>query len=198
MTCEAVVQCEPHTARVSDGDAGRIRRLTSEIALGNPEAFAHLYKAKFGHVYAVARRVTRFDEESCLDIVQDTMIRVIRHIRPFNDARTLDNWLTCVTRSVAYDHLRRERRRRIRERRAVDGRPTAMADDTQQTLERIEWVRRELRGLDRVAGEIIELRFRAGLTLSAIGQRLGIGTGAVHGRLTRAIARLRKRSLDDE
>ena len=198
MTCEAVVQCEPPIVTVSDRDARYVRRLTSEIASGSPEAFARLYKARFGHVYAVARRTTRFDEESCLDIVQDAMMRVIRHIRPFDDARTLDNWLTCVTRSVAYDHLRRERRRRIRERRAADGRPTVVSDDTQEILERAEWVRRELRGIDRIGAEIIELRFRAGLTLKAIGERLGISAGAVHGRLTRAIARLRKRGLDDE
>ncbi len=198
MTCEAVVQCEPPIVTVSDRDAGNVRHLTSEIASGSAEAFARLYKAKFGHVYTVARRTTHFDEDACLDIVQDAMIRVIRHIRLFDDARTLDNWLTCVTRSVAYDHLRRERRRRIRERRAANERPTVTFDDTREIMERVEWVRRELSGIDRASAQIIELRFRAGLTLKAIGKRLGMSTGAVHGRLTRAIARLRKRGSGDE
>lgn len=180
------------------GDVRDVRGLTSEIASGNPEAFAQFYRAKFGHVYAVARGTTHFDENTCLDIVQDTMMRVIRYMKPFEDANTLNNWLTRVTRTVAYDHLRRERRWRIRERNAMDGRATVTPDDVQEILERVEWVRRELRGLDRAAGEIIELRFRAGLTFEAIGRRLRIGPGAVHGRLTRAIARLRRRALSDE
>jgi RNA polymerase sigma factor (sigma-70 family) len=180
------------------GDVKDVRRLTSEIASGNPEAFARLYRARFAHMYAAARSATRFDEGACLDIVQDTMMRVIRYMKPFEDVRALDNWLTCVTRSVAYDHLRRERRRRARERNAVVGHTAVVVDDTQEIQERLDWVRRELRGLDRAAGAIIELRFRAGLTLEAIGRRLGIRAGAVHGRLTRAITRLRKRALEDE
>lgn len=173
-------------------------RLTGEIASGNPEAFARLYRAKFGHVLAVARRVTGFDEDASLDIVQDTMMRVIRYIRPFDDVHVLDRWLARVTRSVAIDHLRRERRRRMRESAAVDERVKGASDDVEKVQERLEWVQRELRGLDRVTAEMIELRFRVGMTLASIGQRLGIGAGAVHGRLNRTIAKLRQRAMNDE
>lgn len=178
-----------------------VRRVTREIASGNPEAFARFYKAKFNHIYAVARSATGFDEHAALDVVQDAMMRVIRYIRPFDDARVFDNWLTRVTRSAALDHLRRQRRRRLREQKAAEGRPAVVNEtDFHDLQERLDWLRGELSGLDRVAGEIIELRFRAGLTLSAIGKRLGLGTGAVHGRLNRALAKLRERSreLNDE
>ena len=129
-------------------------------------------------------------------------MRVIRYMRLFDDEQALDRWLACVARSVAFDHLRRERRRRLREREAMDQRATGADNDAQDqdVLERLDWVRRELRGLDRVAAEIIELRFRAGLTLEAIGQRLGLTVGAVHGRLMRAVAKLRRKAgeLGDE
>ena len=69
-------------------------------------------------------------------------------------------------------------------------------DDSHEIMERIDWVRRELRGLDRAAADIVELRFRAGLTLEAIGQQLGLSVGAVHGRLVRTIAKLRKRTSE--
>ncbi len=176
-----------------------IGRVTGEIASGKPEAFARFYRAKFELVYRVARRTTSLDEASCMDIVQDAMMRIIRHIRPFDDAASMDRWLTCVTRSVAYDHLRRERRRRRWEREAAENR-LETTDDDDGFQERLDWVRRELQGLDRAAAEIVELRFRAGLTLAAIGQRLGLSVGAVHGRLARAIVKLRRRSseLHDE
>lgn len=206
----AAARVMPAWPRLPDGghraatvsDVNEIARITGEIASGCPEAFAQLYRAKFDLVYAVARRTTRCGEDVCLDIVQDAMMRVIRYMRPFDDADALDRWLACVTRSVAFDHLRRERRRLLREREAADHRATAADHDARDRdiLERLDWVRQELRGLDRVAAEIIELRFRAGLTLEAIGQRLGLTVGAVHGRLMRAVAKLRRKAseLGDE
>ncbi len=186
-------------ARAAAGsDVNDIARITGEIASGCPEAFAQLYRAKFDLVYAVARRTSRCGEDVCLDVVQDAMMRVIRYMRPFDDGQALDRWLVCVTRSVAFDHLRRERRRWLRERQAMDQRTRAADNDAQDqdVMERLDWVRRELRGLDRVAAEIVELRFRAGLTLEAIGQRLGLTVGAVHGRLMRAVAKLKRRASE--
>lgn len=177
-----------------EGDVNDVLRVTREIASGNTEAFARFYREKFEFVLRVARRTTRLDEDTCLDIVQDAMMRVIRYMKPFDDARAVDRWLTRVTRTVAYDHLRKERRRRMRERVAVDARARAVRSDTDDIDERVERVRREFGGLDRVSVEIIELRFRTGMTLAAIGRLLGISVGSVHGRLVRAVARLRKRT----
>lgn len=171
-----------------------VRRLTTEIASGDPEAFALFYKAKFGHVYAVAKKATGYDEQACLDVVQDTMMRVIRYMKPFGDEAILRNWLTRVTRTVAIDHLRKERRRRCREQRAMEGRSHVAVDSPSELFERLEWLRHEMSALDRVSAEIIELRFRAGMTLEAIGRRLGMGTGAVHGRLTRTVAKLKNQT----
>lgn len=171
-----------------------VRRLTTEIASGDAEAFARFYRSKFNHVYNVAKRATGFDEQGCLDVVQNTMLRVIRYMKPFDDEVRLRNWLVRVTRSAAFDHLRKERRRRCREQKAMEGRSQVEDEAPGELFERLDWLRHELRGLDRVSAEIIELRYRAGLTLEAIGRRLGMGTGAVHGRLTRTLAKLRKQS----
>ena len=168
--------------------------VTGAIASGDPQAFARLYRAKFNFVLTVARRITSFGEDACLDVVQDTMIRVIRYMRIFEDGNALDRWLICLTRSVAYDHLRVERRRQQRERASVDHQSMYASDEPDDVAARLEWVRRELRGLDRVAAEIIELRFRGGLTLKVIAERLGMTIGAVHGRMARSIARLRRRA----
>ena len=73
---------------------------------------------------------------------------------------------------------------------------TTLSDDPHDLAARLDWVRRELRGIDRVAAEIIELRFRGGLTLRAIGDRLGMSIGAVHARMTRAIGKLRQRASE--
>jgi RNA polymerase sigma-70 factor (ECF subfamily) len=172
------------------------RRITSAIASGDPEAFAVFYKAKFAYVYRIARDLTKSDEDVSLDVVQDTMVRVIRYARPFDDAKRFDRWLARVTKSVAYDYLRRERRRRGRERQAAERKAVERTNQGAESADLVDWVRGELATLDHLTAQIVDWRFRAGLTLEAIGQRLGLGTGAVHGRLTRALARLRRRTSE--
>jgi len=65
--------------------------------------------------------------------------------------------------------------------------------------EKVARIRRELSGLDGISAGIIELRFYADLTLKAIGERLGLSTGAVHTRLHRSMKALRRRmkEIDD-
>ena len=173
-----------------------VGRLTRAIASGDPEAFARLYEAKFDFVYQRVRRITGMEENACLDVVQDVMIRVIRGIKPLDDLRALEGWLVRVARNAAFDHFRKERRRRVRELAAMNGRSTVVQEEVERLHERTDWLRRELAGLDRVAADILELRFRAGLTLKSIGEQLGLSPSAVHGRLLRSIAKLRRRSRE--
>lgn len=173
-----------------------VRQLTRAIARGDRDAFAQLYTQKFDFALAVARRASRLDESACLDIVHDAMIRVIRSIRPIDTAAALDAWLARVVTSAAYDHLRAEHRRRRREAAALATKPPdSTAPD--HADERLEHLRAELAHLDRHAAELLDLRFRAGMTLEAIGRRLGLTPGAVHGRLGRILAGFRDAHADE-
>jgi RNA polymerase sigma factor (sigma-70 family) len=97
-------------------------QLTRDIASGNPEAFAQLYRARFDEMYRWARRATGRDEAFCLDVVQDAMMRIIRSLKPLQSERQLRGYLRAATQSCALDRLRSERRRRERERRAAGAR----------------------------------------------------------------------------
>ncbi|MFG0274778.1 MAG: RNA polymerase sigma factor [Phycisphaerales bacterium] len=172
-----------------------VRRITAAIASGDPEAFARLYKARFDFVYAVVRRRTGLDEAACLDIVQDAMLKVIRRMKPLPNEAALDAWLRRVALRCAYDHLRRERRLRSRERAAAkaDAAPAQSVDP-----DALDWLRDELGALDRATADLIDLRFRAGLTLGAIGRRVGLSPGAVDGRINRALDTVRKRADQED
>ena len=50
------------------------------------------------------------------DVFQETMLRVVRYIKPMPDDNALWAWLTRVARTALYDQLRRNRRRTDRER----------------------------------------------------------------------------------
>jgi len=173
-----------------------VRRLTSAIASGDAEAFARLYEAKFDYIYALARRATGLDESACLDIVQEAFLRAIRRMRTLDDAEALDRWLARVVRCAAYDHLRRERRRRRREAFAAGSTMMDPPEDEGLT-ERLAWLRSRLDRLDRASSEMLDLRFRAGMTLEAIGRRVGLTAGAVDGRIRRTVAKLRAEAPKD-
>lgn len=167
-----------------------VRELTTRIARGDREAFADFYRAWFDVIYTESRGITKRDESFCLDVVHDVMLRVIRSLRPVDTERQLAAWLKTVVRTCAYDRFRAERRRRTREQR---GAPSERIDPVDQALvERIEWLRREIDGLDAAHAGMLLLRYRFGWTLERIGSMLGMGPGAVDGRLSRAVARIRK------
>ncbi len=182
----------------STQDVDHIHSLTAATASGDPEAFARLYKAKFNFVLRVVRKTTGYDEQTSLDMVQDVMLRVIRSMKPFQDEQALDAWLACMARHVAFDYVKRDRRRRMRELASMNGRYVDEVENIEALNEKVAWIRRELSGLDRVSAGMIELRFYTGLTLKAIGERLGLSTGAVHRRILSSIKQLRLRMKEED
>ncbi|UCD74291.1 MAG: sigma-70 family RNA polymerase sigma factor [Phycisphaerales bacterium] len=168
-----------------------IQQLTAAIASGDTEAFGHFYEMWFDFMYAQARRATQRDETTCLDIVQDAMMRVIRSIRPFEEEARFRRWLTAVVNSCAYDRLRSESRRKAREQVAADRRPDHETVD--DLRERLDWLRDELGKLDDFTARLLTMRHRFGWTLKQIGTAVGLSPSAVDGRLSRALGALRRR-----
>jgi RNA polymerase sigma factor (sigma-70 family) len=164
--------------------------LTTAAARGDEAAVAAFYRRYFDLIYGHARQVSRRDESFCLDVVQEAMLRVVRTIRPIDSDTRLVAWLKLVVKSVAYDLLRKERRRRGHEAARSSGAANACESHTAE--DRLNWLRRELLALDPDLVRLIELRFARGWTLARIGALLGLSTGTIDGRLRRAIGTLRR------
>lgn len=172
--------------------------LTRAIASGDTEAFARFYRAWFDRMFVMARQCTGRDESFCLDVVQDSMVRVIRSIPELNTDVELERWLHVVVRSCALDRLRRERRRSLRERRSDQTTPKATsARDDQDGEDRIAWLRKQLSQLPPEQAHLLSLRYRLGWTLARIGRALGIKPGAVDGRINRTIKTLQAHATED-
>ena len=89
--------------------------LTAAVADGDPDAFSYLYNRYFQALCNEARRVSRRDEAFCLDVVHDSMLRVLKRLGPLETEGQLIGWLMTVVRRCSYDLLRAEQRRRRRE-----------------------------------------------------------------------------------
>ena len=174
--------------------AGDVLALTTAIHRGDTAAFAVFYEAWFDRIYALARALTRRDEAFCLDVVQDTMLRVVRALRPMPDGIALERWLKKVVHSTALDGLRRDVRRARREQKtAVDAGNAALgtAPSALDLEERMSWLAGELATLSRNDRALLEQRFVQGHTLEASGAALGLSGHAAHGRVRRLIEQLR-------
>lgn len=169
-----------------------IGKLTKAIASGNTEAFTFFYRSRFDSMYGEARRVTGRDEAFCLDVVQDAMLRVIRSMRRKSSEEHLRAWLRVVVHTCAYDRLRKELRRRRWEQTAASL-PIADPAPT-DTHEKMAWVQRELSRADDPETRLLVMRYKLDWTLRRIGETLGLGPGAVDGRIGRAVTGMRRRA----
>ncbi len=164
--------------------------LTRGVAAGDPRAVAVLYESRFEMVLGVAMRAG-FDEQRALDVVQDSFLKAVRGMPVIGTDAALDAWMRRVALRTALDHLRAQRRRAARE-------AAHTGPGTDEHSEKIVAVQHELSELGGSAVELLQLRYQAGLTLDAIARRVGSTTGAVDGRLRRAVAALRVRLKEDE
>jgi RNA polymerase sigma factor (sigma-70 family) len=182
-------------ASAGTGEDAEALRITSAIRRGDPEAFAVLYGAWFDRAYAIARSLTRRDESTCLDVVQDAMLRAVRSLRPIGTREGLDRWMARVVRTAALDRLRRESRRARPEARAAvmsvepEG-PGAFED--LEAREEASWLRERIGGLPERDRPLLEERFDGGKTLREAGTAVGLTGPAAHGRIRRIIEGLRR------
>lgn len=183
-------------ARVEAADVGA--RLAGAVADGNPRAVEVLYEAWFERGLGLARSLTRRDEAWCLDVVHDAFVRVIgsgRALRKIGSAAELDRWMARVVHTAALDVLRREARRAARERKRAGiagaeagGTPPHPAPPFADEIARL---RASMDQIDADDGALLRQRFGASRTIEGAGSDVGMTAGAAHGRIRRALARLR-------
>ena len=171
--------------------------LTRAVGAGDRDALGVLYERWFDRTYAHVRRVTGRDEAFCLDVCQDTFLKLVRSIGVCPSDEALGAWLRVAATRTALDALRAESRRRARERRvARPERAPAREAPNAETLRRVE---SELGRLERDRADLLTARTRFGWTLGAIGRAFGLSPGAADARITRAARRVRDAigGLDD-
>lgn len=165
--------------------------LSRAIARGDGKALAEFYRLWFERLYARARAMTGRDESFCLDVVQETMLRVARKMRAMKEDAEVERWLARVLRSSAVDLLRKETRRGAREGRVSAGGLARSGHELAGAAEEGERLRESLAALDGDEAVLVKLRIGDGETLKSAGRALGISGDAAHGKIRRALRKLR-------
>ncbi len=99
---------------LADGARGRpprqITALTGALARGDEAAFREFFDAYFDRLLRYLLVVTGGDESAAREALQAALIRVARHVKPFDTEEKFWSWLTVLARTALADESKKQRR----------------------------------------------------------------------------------------
>jgi RNA polymerase sigma-70 factor (ECF subfamily) len=136
------------------------------------------------------RRLIR-QEQDAVNVLQEVWMQAFRGIRSLQQEQRFAPWLYTIARRTALNHFRSDYRRR--EEFVPDVTDNAIDDDDEQLrFENAELVHYGLVQLGANECEVLTLYFLQDLTVSEIGNVIGVPTGTVKSRLYKARQDLRR------
>ena len=97
-------------AQPTGAEQPAIASLTRGLAAGHEAAFREFHALYFDRLYHFLLVVTRGQTHAAQDALQETLLRVVRHAREFDDEDVFWSWLKAVARNTARDGARKQRR----------------------------------------------------------------------------------------
>ena len=167
-----------------------IAMLTRRLAAGEEAAFREFHAEYFVRLFRYLIVCTRGDEEAARDALQETLIRLVRHVRCFDEKKAFWDWLTVLARSAAADGgRRRSRYGSLLARFALTGAPAPEPPPMNGTMhEALERSLEELAPEDRA---LLARKYEEGVGVRQIAAESGTTESAVESRLVRIRRHLR-------
>jgi len=181
------------------------RPLVERAQSGEYAAFEQLVEKYEGRVYALALRILRREDEA-QEVVQQTFLSVMEHLRSFRHEAKFSTWLTRVATNHALGIWRKRSRQRTVSLSSQEGEPemdlpypqfiAQWRESPEQIAARRETraiLDEELDALDEKYRLVFLLRDVEGLSTSETAETLGLTESNVKVRLLRARLMLRER-----
>lgn len=182
-------------SRANDARTNATALLTRRLAGGEDDAFRQFHALYFDRLYHFLLVVSRGDETQAREALQETFLRVARHVRIFENEDAFWNWLKAVGRNAARDAGRKQRRYSALlerfTRRNESAPPSTVREDTLASA--LEETIGELEKNDRL---LIEGKYLDGQTVRELSAQAGLTEKAVESRLLRLRRQLREVLLE--
>ena len=160
------------------------------MAKGVESAWRDFHQLYFDRLHRYLLVLQRGDEESAAELVQQTLLRAVRHVRRFDDEPVFWSWLTCLARCAAADEGRKRKRRFLFFERFSHWQE-ARREGGEALAGRIETMERCLRDLPADDRALLEGKYFEQQSYRALALQFGLSAKAVESRLARLRAKLR-------
>jgi RNA polymerase sigma-70 factor (ECF subfamily) len=173
-----------------------IGSLTCRLAAGDEAAFSEFHAQYFDRLYHFLLVVARGQEHEAREALQETLLRVARHARPFEEEEVFWCWLKVIARNAARDDGRKRSRYTALLRSFAFFKrpelPAAPASVDASLTAVLDECLAELAEEDRA---LVRGKYFSGATVAELAQRYGLTLKAVESRLLRLRRELRARAL---
>ena len=173
-------------------DAGAsLSELTGAMADGDEPAFVAFYERYYDRLFRYLIVLTQGDEPLTRDLLQVTLVKVVRAIKPFAEECQLWQWLKTVARNTFLDSLRQASRvPNLIPLFEADAEHTSPPDDDgqQPLLEALDACLAELAPSER---DLVEACYVRELSQQEAGAQRNTTTKAVESKLARVRQKLR-------
>lgn len=175
-------------------------KLIEEYFDGNEKALGKLIARHMTMVYGFVFRMVGNQEEA-LDIVQETFVKVWKHLKKFNLERNFKTWVLSIARNSAIDYFRKRKDLKFSQLDDSDGEVlfsdslkdlSPLPDELFEKKELGEFVRGALEKLTPARREVILLHDYSDLTFEEIAEILKKPMNTVKSDYRRAILALRE------
>jgi RNA polymerase sigma-70 factor (ECF subfamily) len=160
--------------------------LVARCRAGDPEAWRLLVERYSRYVYAITRSFS-LREHDAEDVFQEVFARAYERLDTLRDADSLRPWLAQLTRRLCIDKLRAGSREQPGEEE-----PEGVEDRVEELTEALA-LREALESLAESCQEILDRFFARDESYRTIAEALDLPSGTIASRISRCLARLRKR-----
>jgi RNA polymerase sigma factor (sigma-70 family) len=177
----------------SEASAAELRTLTGAMVRGDDAAWARFHRDFGPAIFRQLLALTRGDHDFAKEALQQTYLRVARHVRPCEAEVMFRSWLRTVARTALQDCWRRRRSfADLLFRRGQQ--PPELADPSadDRLMNELDDALRRLDAADRV---LLEAKYFSGHEVRTLADNLNLSPKAIESRLTRARAALRRELL---
>lgn len=169
------------------------QELIQQAIEGKQTAITELYERTYPNVYYTVKSLLRGDEDTVLDIVQDSYIKAFQSLKQLRDPRSFRAWIKQIAKNKSLDWLRKQKPIVFSEMTSVDSEemldfkdertenlPEAVMDQ-KETARFIQEILNTLSDEQRV---VVGLYYYEKLSVRDITQQLGCSENTVKSRLS--------------
>lgn len=179
------------------------KQLVSDFLSGDDTSFEQLVQKYTSPLYNFIFQFTR-DQHGAEDLVQETFIKVWKHIKRFDQKKSFKTWIFTIAKNTTYDYFKKKKSIPFSSFVDEEGKSTLEAvdentllpDEILEKAERVEDLERVLEKIPELYRALLVLAYREDFSLMEIASILGEPYNTIKSRHQRAIKLLKEAFLN--